>query len=80
LTTAATLALLVESDAGRRFAYSVAVAIAACYAALDRSEDGAVLGIRFPFHEKPLVSATAYLAMGLLGLGMELELAARLAS
>jgi GGDEF domain-containing protein len=74
------LARLVEGDAGRRFAYPVAVAIAACYAALERSEDGAVVGIRFPFHEKPLVSATAYLATGLLGLGMELELAARLAS
>jgi GGDEF domain-containing protein len=74
------LALLVESEAGRRFAYPVAVAIAACYAALGRSGDGAVVGIRFPFHEKPLVSATSYLAMGLLDLGIELELAARLAS
>jgi diguanylate cyclase (GGDEF)-like protein len=74
------LVQLVESETGRRFAYPVAVAIAACYAALGRSEDGAVVGIRFPFHEKPLVSATAFLATGLLGLGIELELAASLAS
>lgn len=39
----------------------------------------AVRGTRFPFHDKLLVSATAQLGAGLLRLGMEIPLLARLA-
>jgi GGDEF domain-containing protein len=55
--------------------HPLAVAIATCYAASTRE---AVLGLRYPFHNKPLVSASAQLAAGLLTLGSDLELVARL--
>ena len=58
--------------------HPLAVAIATCHAADVTEGATAVLGKRFPFHDKPLVSATAQLATGLLSLGMELGLASRL--
>ena len=51
--------------------HPVAVALAACYAA--EVEAGAVRGIRFPFHRKPLVSASAQLASAQLALGFDLD-------
>lgn len=54
----------------------LALAIAASYAAV--VEDGAVRGQRFPMHERPLVSATAQLAAGLLALGHDLPLLGKL--
>lgn len=56
--------------------HPVAVAIAACYAA---AADQPLRGAKFPFHEQPLVSASAHLASALLALGSDLERAARLA-
>lgn len=61
-------------------AHPVAVAIASCYGAADIGDDGALLGLRFPFHRKPLVSASAYLAASLSTLGIDLERAARLSA
>lgn len=57
--------------------HPLAIAIAACYAS--STTGGIVLGSRFPFHDKPLVSASAQLASALLVLGSDLELAAQLA-
>ncbi|HSQ66144.1 MAG TPA: GGDEF domain-containing protein [Polyangiaceae bacterium] len=54
----------------------LALAIAASYAPL--AEGGAVLGLRYPIHERPMVSATAQLATGLHALGLELRLLGRL--
>jgi GGDEF domain-containing protein len=54
----------------------LAVAIAASYAPI--AEGGAVLGMRFPLHERPLVSATAHLAFGLCALGQDLPLLGKL--
>ncbi len=56
----------------------LAVAIAASYAPL--AEGGAVLGLRFPLHERPMISATAQLATGLHALGLDLGLLAKLLS
>lgn len=56
--------------------HPIAIAIAACYAA---TTTGSVLGSRFPFHDKPLVSASAQLSSALLVLGSDLDLAAQLA-
>jgi GGDEF domain-containing protein len=58
--------------------HPLAVAVAMCHAA-DAERGGVVLGKRFPFHEKPLVSASAQLGASLLSLGLELDLAAKLA-
>ena len=55
------------------------VALATTYAEQAHRAGGCVLGMRFPFHDKPLVSATAQLGTGLLRLGMEIPLLARLA-
>lgn len=55
------------------------VALATTYAEEAHRAGGCVRGTRFPFHEKPLVSATAQLGAGLLRLGMEIPLLARLA-
>lgn len=55
--------------------HPIAVAIAACYAA---ECNGKVLGVGYPFHQKPLVSASAHLAFALVTLGSDLELAASL--
>src|SRR5574341_1960218 len=52
----------------------LALAIATCYAATASAEGGVVRGTRFPFHQKPLVSASAHLASALLALGEELPL------
>ncbi len=54
----------------------LALAIAASYAPI--AEGGAVLGQRFPLHERPLVSATAQLAYGLCALGQDLPLLGKL--
>jgi GGDEF domain-containing protein len=69
---------LVRSTAALQLLHPIAVALAASYAAA--SSGGAVCGLRFPFHERPLASASAHLAVGLLALGSDLPLAARLAS
>ncbi|MEZ4225618.1 MAG: diguanylate cyclase [Polyangiaceae bacterium] len=58
--------------------HPLAVAIATCYAASASESDGPVLGIRFPFHRQPLVSASAQLASALLALGSDMELVARI--
>ncbi len=55
------------------------VALATTYADEAHRSGGCVKGTRFPFHEKMLVSATAQLGVGLLRLGMEVPLLARLA-
>lgn len=54
----------------------LALAIATSYAA--SVQEGFVRGIRFPFADRPLVSATAHLAIGLLVLGAELGVLAPL--
>ena len=54
----------------------LALAIATSYAT--QAGAGYLLGSRFPFHEMPLVSATAHLALALLGLGYDFELLGRL--
>ncbi len=54
----------------------ITLAIARSYAAL--AEDGALRGLRFPFHEQPIPSASAHLAHGLLALGGDIALLARL--
>jgi GGDEF domain-containing protein len=55
------------------------VALATTYAEEAHRAGGLVRGLRFPFHAKPLVSATAHLGAGLLRLGLEIPLLARLA-
>jgi hypothetical protein len=55
------------------------VALATTYAEEAHRAGGYVRGTRFPFHDKPLVSATAQLGVGLLRLGMEIPPLARLA-
>jgi GGDEF domain-containing protein len=66
---------LVQRPRALALLHPLAVAIATCYAASTRD---AVVGLRFPFHNKPLISASAQLAAGLLALGSDLELVARL--
>lgn len=56
--------------------HPVAVAVAACYAA---AAEGPLRGVKFPFHEQPLISASAHLSSALLALGSDLERAAHLA-
>ncbi len=56
-----------------------AIAVAACYTP-DAKRDGFVAGRRFPFHAKPLVSATSMLASGLLALGNDVRVVAQLAA
>jgi len=53
-------------------------ALCAAYADAARRSDGVLLGSRFPFYGKPQVSASAQLAAGLLHLGMDLSLLAKL--
>jgi GGDEF domain-containing protein len=52
--------------------HPLAVAIATVHAAA--CEGKPVRGVRYPFHDTPLVSASAQLAVGLLMLGLDLEL------
>ena len=54
----------------------LATAIASSYAPL--VVDGALHGMRFPLHERPLVSASAQLAAGLCALGQDLPLLGKL--
>lgn len=54
-----------------------ALAITACHLPQVR-RDGFIRGSRFPFHERPLVSASAMLASALLTLGSDLDRAAAL--
>lgn len=56
---------------------SLLVAVVETYTARARSRDGIVVGTRFPFHEKPLTSATAQLAVASLALGCHFDVAAR---
>ena len=72
------LACLCEQPALLARAHPIAVAIASCYGAAPLDDQGALLGLRFPFHRKPLVSASAYLARSALALGIDLERAAQL--
>ncbi len=61
----------------RRF-YPFALAIADGYAARALAAGGVGLGSRYPFHDRPLVSVSAQLARGLIGLGMRPKLTADL--
>jgi GGDEF domain-containing protein len=54
------------------------VALATTYAEEAHRARGLVRGLRFPFHDKPLASATAHLGLGLLRLGLDIPLLARL--
>jgi len=56
---------------------SVLVAVVETYAARARRRDGIVIGTRFPFHDRPLVSASAQLALSSLTLGCHFDVAAR---
>lgn len=56
---------------------SLLVAVVETYTARARSRDGVVVGTRFPFHEKPLASASAQLAVASLALGCHFDVAAR---
>jgi hypothetical protein len=56
----------------------LALAIATRLAAFARRRDGKVVGLKFPFFEKFLASATAQLASALIVLGQDLDLAAEL--
>lgn len=58
--------------------HPLALAIATCYSATAIERGGTVRGTRFPFHEVPLVSASAQLASALLALGEDLPLVASL--
>jgi GGDEF domain-containing protein len=60
--------------------YPFAAAIAGSYAASADRAGGIVLGTRFPFHQVPLVSASAQLASGLVALGVHPNLAGVLAA
>lgn len=60
--------------------HPLAVAIATCHAADVEPGMEAVHGKRFPFHQRPLVSASAQLATGLLSLGLDLDLVGRLSA
>jgi GGDEF domain-containing protein len=53
-------------------------ALCSAYAEEARRTEGILLGSRFPFHGKPQVSASAQLAAGLVRLGMDLSLLARI--
>jgi GGDEF domain-containing protein len=55
--------------------HSLAVALGVTYAA---GQDGPIRGNRFPYYEKPLVSASAQLACALLALGIDLDVATAL--
>lgn len=72
------LARLTDHPALLARMHPIAVAIASCYGAAALDDDGALLGLRFPFHRKPLVSASAQLAGSALALGIDLERASRL--
>ncbi len=54
------------------------LALTTTYADLARRSQGIVHGTRFPFHEKPLVSASAHLAAALLRLSLDVPVLARL--
>jgi GGDEF domain-containing protein len=54
------------------------VALATTYAEEAHRSGGSVRGLRFPFHDKPLASASAHLGAGLLRLGLDIPLLARL--
>jgi GGDEF domain-containing protein len=54
----------------------LALALATSYAT--QAQSGYLKGSRYPFHEMPLVSATAHLASALLGLGYDFDLLGRL--
>lgn len=56
---------------------SVLVAVVETYTARARARDGVVRGTRFPFHDQPLVSASAQLALSSLTLGCHFDVAAR---
>jgi diguanylate cyclase (GGDEF)-like protein len=55
--------------------HSLAVALAVSYAA---GANGPVCGLRFPYYETPLASASAQLGSALLALGLDLDVAATL--
>lgn len=75
-----TFALFALTRAPRAFErlWPVILALATTYAGLARRSEGVVLGTRFPFHDKPLVSASAHLAAALLRLNMDVPVLARL--
>jgi GGDEF domain-containing protein len=57
---------------------SLLVAVVETYTARARVRDGVVVGTRFPFHERPLVSGSAQLALASLTLGCHFDVTARL--
>lgn len=73
-----TLLCLVRHDRVLEELGPIALAIATSYAAL--AEDGFLAGFRYPYHDRPLVSASAQLATGLLRLGVELPVLGKLAT
>ncbi len=75
--TFALFALVRTPRAFEKF-WPLILALTTTYADLARRSQGVVLGTRFPFHEKPLVSASAHLAAALLRLNMDVPTLARL--
>ncbi len=75
-----TFSLFALTRAPRAFVrlWPLILALTTTYADLARRTEGVVLGTRFPFHEKPLVSASAHLAAALLRLNMDVPVLARL--
>lgn len=72
------LAALARRPAALGLLYPFALAIADAYAFSTNHSGGLVRGSRFPFHEIPLVSASAQLAAGLVALGIHPKLTGRL--
>jgi GGDEF domain-containing protein len=62
-----------------RILHPFALTIADAYAATARQTDSFVLGTRYPMHGVPLVSASAQLATGLVGLGFHPKLVGAIA-
>jgi GGDEF domain-containing protein len=63
-----------------RILHPFALTIADAYAATARQTNSVVLGTRFPFHDVPLISASAQLATGLVALGFHPKLVGAIAT
>jgi len=73
-----TFALACVARRPRTLARVPAIATAIATSGAGLVVDGAVHGFQFPFHEQPLPSASAQLALGLFVLGLEADLLAQL--
>ena len=71
---------LARRPAALALLHPFALAIGDGYAASARKNGGPVLGKRYPFHDVPLVSASAQLASGLVALGIHPNLIGSIAS